>query len=49
MGQVYRAADTRLDRAVAIKVIPASLAHDNVRGSTVQKVQPFIRFRTVEA
>jgi Tol biopolymer transport system component len=31
MGQVYRAADTRLDRAVAIKVMPAALAADPVR------------------
>jgi eukaryotic-like serine/threonine-protein kinase len=31
MGQVYRAADTRLDRAVAIKVMPAALADDKVR------------------
>src|SRR6185503_1950874 len=31
MGQVYRAADTRLDRAVAIKVMPAALADDKIR------------------
>jgi serine/threonine protein kinase len=31
MGQVYRAADTRLDRAVAIKVMPAALAVDPIR------------------
>ncbi len=37
MGEVYRATDTKLDRDVAIKVLPASLAGDPDRIARFQR------------
>src|SRR5271169_6478524 len=37
MGEVYRANDTRLDRTVAIKVLPASLCSDSTRRQRFQR------------
>jgi len=37
MGEVYRAADTRLKRQVAIKILPSDLAHDPARLARFQR------------
>lgn len=37
MGEVYRAKDTRLDRAVAIKVLPQSLSNDPDRRARFER------------
>src|SRR5580765_7470297 len=37
MGQVYRARDTKLDRDVAIKILPEAFAHDADRLARFQR------------
>jgi len=37
MGEVYRAKDTRLDRSVAIKILPAQFSADPVRKQRFQR------------
>jgi serine/threonine protein kinase len=37
MGEVYRARDTRLDRNVALKILPASSASDTLRRQRLQR------------
>ena len=40
MGEVYRARDTRLDRDVAIKILPAAFAADAERVARFQREAP---------
>jgi eukaryotic-like serine/threonine-protein kinase len=37
MGEEYRARDTRLERTVAIKILPAQVSNDPVRKQRFQR------------
>ena len=43
MGEVYRAKDTKLEREVAIKVLPAALAQDPERLARFEREARFWR------
>src|ERR1700739_2829725 len=42
MGEVYRARDTKLDREVAIKILPAAFARDPERLARFQREARFL-------
>ena len=48
MGEVYRARDTRLDRTVAIKILPAQLSADPARKQRFEREAKTISWRSVQ-
>jgi serine/threonine protein kinase len=44
MGEVYRARDTRLDRSVAIKILPAHLSDNPEKKTTLRSRSAFDLF-----